>query len=754
MEDIYSYLAENREECQFSLNDLMDQIKSDYKPDIRTVKTHLIKRYGSDKITIAEVGRGRSHHVVLCFTDVGQKILYDNWYNERKGNPAEERMRVVKSAAEIILQDIRSQVYDTTEYPPSDDFLRETDSAVPDSPKLLLETIVLKHKRHSLSSWKKKCVSIAHAIISAARPSSFLSSLKTSFGTYLYRKFGSKHLVNLCAAMGISCSYSEAMLFESSAIVRGGGLPPIAKGAFIQFVFDNADVNVNTLDGENTFHEMGGIMIITPRSAVLPDKPIPRLKKNVSADMISSYAVSQIQKWSARKNVGLSAIPITDVHESFQVDGDILPTAQELLWLYGKISNIPGIPGWNGFMEQVTNDLDFKCSKIVFLPFIHAPPTEYDTVLTSLLEASAKTKAHGQNTCIVTYDQPLYMKARDIVGNCQRSDLSNVVVRLGGFHLLMSFMGAIGAIMAGSGLKELLATIYAENSVEKILNGHAYSRAVRAHLLTNLALANLIFNEIQLTEEERAEIEKMLSENDRSLILFARENETVQIVSAKFKTALNNLERAGLTAKLWVQHYRMTALVKKFIQAERMGEWELHLETISKMLPFFHSAGHFFYAKSARLYLQDMSNLQHRIISEEFTKFTKGDFTVRRSDKFWSGLWTDLSIEQVLMRSMKSQGGLTHGRGISNSVLSRWTGGAVYMLNICEQLERFWGISCITPEQHVDMRPTQIKRDTADVEKLNNWFSTHPPFPFTDKILSISSGIVGGPEINCHLASK
>lgn len=55
----------------------------------------------------------------------------------------------------------------------------------------------------------------------------------------------------------------------------------------------------------------------------------------------------------------------------------------------------------------------------------------------------------------------------------------------------MSFMGSIGAIMTGSGLKELLSTVYAEESVE-ILNGQAYSRAVRAHMLTNLVLASLM----------------------------------------------------------------------------------------------------------------------------------------------------------------------------------------------------------------------------------------------------------------------
>lgn len=47
----------------------------------------------------------------------------------------------------------------------------------------------------------------------------------------------------------------------------------------------------------------------------------------------------------------------------------------------------------------------------------------------------------------------------------------------------------------------------------------------------------------------------------------------------------------------------------------------------------------------------------------EYEKFTeKSYFTVRRSDKFWCGVWTDMCIEQVLMRSMKIKGGLTHGR--------------------------------------------------------------------------------------------
>ena len=39
--------------------------------------------------------------------------------------------------------------------------------------------------------------------------------------------------------------------------------------------------------------------------------------------------------------------------------------------------------------------------------------------------------------------------------------------------------------------------------------------------------------------------------------------------------------------------------------------------------------------------------------------------TLCRSDRYWAGFSTDLVIEQVLMRSIKTTGGLTRGRGIN-----------------------------------------------------------------------------------------
>lgn len=73
-------------------------------------------------------------------------------------------------------------------------------------------------------------------------------------------------------------------------------------------------------------------------------------------------------------------------------------------------------------------------------------------------------------TLFVTFDQPLYSKAYDIIANANLFEKS-LVARLAQFHMLMFFFGCIGYIMGGSSIKEALSTIYAEKTVELVYTG-------------------------------------------------------------------------------------------------------------------------------------------------------------------------------------------------------------------------------------------------------------------------------------------
>ena len=85
------------------------------------------------------------------------------------------------------------------------------------------------------------------------------------------------------------------------------------------------------------------------------------------------------------------------------------------------------------------------------------------------------------------------------------------------------------------------------------------------------------------------------------------------------------------------------------------------------MLNLFAVTDHVHYAKCSRIYLQMKVNLEHTH-PWFYQRFAVGLFVVRRSERFWAGLRPDLTIEQIMMRALKSRGGLTLGSGFTESV--------------------------------------------------------------------------------------
>ena len=55
-----------------------------------------------------------------------------------------------------------------------------------------------------------------------------------------------------------------------------------------------------------------------------------------------------------------------------------------------------------------------------------------------------------------------------------------------------------------------------------------------------------------------------------------------------------------------------------------------------------------------------------------YEKYLEGAHAVERTGHCFNGLGSDVVIEQTLMCSLKSRGGLTHGRGLSESVRQQW----------------------------------------------------------------------------------
>lgn len=228
-----------------------------------------------------------------------------------------------------------------------------------------------------------------------------------------------------------------------------------------------------------------------------------------------------------------------------------------------------------------------------------------------------------------------------------------------------------------------------------------------------------------------------------------------QKILNKFDETLVELSNRGPTSKLWVQYLNLVAIGFTFLDSERVGDWQGHLSSVKQMVPIFHASVHLHYAKATVIYLQEMNLWKEKMTADEFKRFTEeGHFTVRRTDKFRSGTWSDMIIEQTVIKSMKSQGGLTNGRGVEDSVTNEWVLSMPSLFEVDQSVLDHGNISFNTnSDQHADASDAPIITDNDVVDLFYNWFLAHNPFTETEEIMCISTGLIGEKTVvDCHKA--
>ena len=148
----------------------------------------------------------------------------------------------------------------------------------------------------------------------------------------------------------------------------------------------------------------------------------------------------------ALQSVTVEPLQISDTHR-LQV------SALDSVWMLRYMLNLTPCLPWSGFMKAVWKSDEFHTSRIETLPFINLEPSNPSTIYTALCFAQTQSDKNNLKICPVAFNQPLYQKVSEIVAASR--DLDRVVVQLGGFHLLLSYLGSIGQITTGSGLADL-----------------------------------------------------------------------------------------------------------------------------------------------------------------------------------------------------------------------------------------------------------------------------------------------------------
>ena len=286
-----------------------------------------------------------------------------------------------------------------------------------------------------------------------------------------------------------------------------------------------------------------------------------------------------------------------------------------------------------------------------------------------------------------------------------------------------------------------------------MMTGKAVQRSFRGHLLVSKCLtqqiaANVIESEPDfdnlLPELERLYTLLEAGEIDLETLL---KTDCVERSVKALASKKSELSNSSKTSKLWLNYQYMLGVAQELTKADRTGSWQMHLHAISECLPIFAAAGHANYLKSAYLYLQKSMALEteHPAV---YLKFMNGFHVIRRTNQYWAGLGSDLVIEQTLMRSLKSTGGLTRGSGMTEHQRAVWTMSAPISSTYNLAMQDFNNTMYTTSEQHKETTDARIERDRTDLEKLATKLEEHSPFSGETTLRNIITGINADKDVN------
>ena len=591
----------------------------------------------------------------------------------------------------------------------------------------------------SESEVTRTTLSIAQVIQSQVTNSPNATTL--GLAVKLHHRFGSKEIVSLLHDYGFTAPYWEVLRFKDSAALylckqeetvygsslRQGGSP-------ISAWFDNYDLQVWTPNGRRETHSMA--IEFTQPSDDRQDSQnhqknltFPRLKHREARELalgeLSSVAMEYYQGGKCplppfgAKDVGLELPYIrTNLDESIAnaLESDVA-------WLRSVIANDSLEPEWSGYMTKLARQSGTAiggATNFAFGPLIDATPSHPDTVLTALIFIERFCKKYGQSGVQLVADMQLYKVAVQI----QWSDplrWKHVVIRPGGMHALMSFIGCIGKLMQSSGLEELLGAAY--RGVANMLNGKAWPKAVRGL---------------------------------RMVVVYLLENAVQGSISVQSVEAVLTEARKWPTGKLWVDCLvSPIIIVHLFIRAEREGNWPLHIFCLERMIPYFFAAAHWNYARYIQWHVMDM--IKHSPNTGQF--FSDGSHVCRHKDGVWNAVFSDQFGEQTYIRYGKSRGGLV-GLTLSPDQVSRWLLSYPVCNKVSAMMDEMFEDSNLGKKdvntKHKEEGDNRKKEDSEDRQRIQNELQKHAnplhPENRTDKLVNIVNGCVADSKVNVHEA--
>ena len=273
-------------------------------------------------------------------------------------------------------------------------------------------------------------------------------------------------------------------------------------------VADNIDNMEGTLTGSGTSHRVNSIFV--QRKAAQEDvstteeeEYVQPTKRKCLRSLPPNAVLREIPEYYSGKRSGPGElIHVQKLHESRKyAETNYYQRLNHLIWIeVRKLKTHPAllVPGWTGFQITIRKDMVILESIISYLDTLDSPATDQKTAFEVLCRGCEIIDRLKLKAVVCVFDQAFYAKAIEIFWK-NKNVFENLVLMLGGFHLLMMLLGIMGRRYGDAGLRELAvqSEVVAEGSIERVLEGKNYNCAVRFHKVVYEALFRMLLNKFE-----------------------------------------------------------------------------------------------------------------------------------------------------------------------------------------------------------------------------------------------------------------
>ncbi len=561
-------------------------------------------------------------------------------------------------------------------------------------------------------------------------------------GLLVHNKTRKKELVDKMYDMGLSVSYDRIMQVESqisNAVIQqyenqGIVCPPILeKHLFTTGQLDNLDHDPRATLSKDSFH--GTAISITQHPQ--QDTTLCNGQRLSLKDIPRSRSIQELPE--DYTCVKATELPDTEPIPSSCV-GPVLP---ENLQTSLSAANMT----WVEKLEKLVanSETDSPCEDISWSAHFaslqkSAPRPAAITSLLPLFRDNAHSVSmvkHGMNLLVkttehlnpgqvpvMTLDQPLFAIAKKIQWTWPAYGEDKFVLLMGGLHIEMALLAAIGDFLKGSGWAEMLAEagVTTEGRAEAVQKGTQTSRAQWAHQVSYAALFVLVIR------------------------AYHEENQGKE--SPPFDSWCAAKAKNHPHFNYWFIALKQEDLFLRFLHSQRNGQYPEYLQSLAESIKAMFEMDHHHYARWLSVHVSDLLNLPNRCPAIH-AEFIKGNFVTQKSQQQFSLIPHDQNHEQ-LNALVKGDGGAI-GITENDKALKRWMVAGPEIAHIINDYDARQS----TDYRHHEQIPSIQKAFAENVMKLIEVIETRGN-PFKERscdLFSLHSQMIVSDELKRNVES-